>query len=130
MSESTLKSDPHSHALLSSPCRPLATRGPVVFDPPHPVGGCCPPRCALKIEDRSRGPGRIDFRAPDEGFGLEGTPKPKIRRDAASPQKGKPYYYICGPPLYGLCWICNGISDLCFCNMHLRLNTYYLNFQQ
>ncbi len=38
-------------------------------------------RSTLKIEDPSRGPGRVDFRAPDKGFGLEGTPKPKIRRD-------------------------------------------------
>ncbi len=54
-------------------------------------------RCAFKIEDPSRGPGRVDFRAPDEGFGLEGTPKPKIQRDP-SPQKGN---LICGTPLYG-----------------------------
>jgi hypothetical protein len=38
-------------------------------------------RCAFKIEDPSRGPGRVDFRGPDEGFGVEGTPKPKIQRD-------------------------------------------------
>ncbi len=44
-------------------------------------------RCAFQIEDPSRGPGRVDFRAPDEGFGFEGTPKPKIQRDT-SPQKG------------------------------------------
>ena len=50
-------------------------------------------RCAFKIEDPSRGPGRVDFTAPDEGFGLEGTPKPKIQRDP-SPQKGN---LICGP---------------------------------
>ena len=53
-------------------------------------------RCAFKIEDPSRGPGRVDFRAPDEGFGLEGTPKPKIQRDP-SPQKGN---LICGTSLY------------------------------
>ena len=35
-------------------------------------------------------------RAPDEGFGLEGTPKPKIQR-GPSPQKEN---LICGPPLY------------------------------
>jgi hypothetical protein len=35
-------------------------------------------RSTFKIEDPSLGPGRVDFRAPDEGFGLEGTPKPKI----------------------------------------------------
>ena len=52
-------------------------------------------RRAFKIEDPSRGPGRADFRAPDEGFGLEGTPKPKIQRDP-SPQKGN---LICGPPV-------------------------------
>ena len=100
MSESTLKSDPHSHALLSSPCRPLAPRGPVVFDPPHPVGGCCPPRCAFKIEDRSWGPGRIDFRAPDEGFGIEGTPNPKIREDTFQNSCDLVNLYVHGLPLY------------------------------
>jgi hypothetical protein len=30
--------------------------------------------------------GRVDFTAPDEGFRLEETPKPKIQRDP-SPQK-------------------------------------------
>ena len=34
--------------------------------------------------------------APDEGFGLEGTQKPKIQRDPF-PQKGN---LICGTPLY------------------------------
>ncbi len=34
-------------------------------------------RSTFKIEDPSRGPGRVNFRGPDEGFGLEGTPKPK-----------------------------------------------------
>ncbi len=53
-------------------------------------------RCAFKIEDPSRGPGRVDFTAPGEGFGLQGTPKPKIRRDS-SPKKGN---LICGSPLY------------------------------
>jgi hypothetical protein len=38
------------------------------------------------------GPGRVDFWAPDDGFGLEGTPKPQIRRDAASPQKKETLY--------------------------------------
>ena len=47
-------------------------------------------RCAFKIEDPSRGPGRVDFTAPDEGFGFEGTPKPKIPRDPY-PTKKKPY---------------------------------------
>ncbi len=32
------------------------------------------------------GPERVDFRAPDEEFGLEGTPKPKIQR-GPSPKK-------------------------------------------
>ncbi len=49
-------------------------------------------RCASKIEDPSRGPGRVDFRAPDEGFGLEGTPKLKIQRNL-SPEKGEPYMW-------------------------------------
>ncbi len=49
-------------------------------------------RCAFKIEDPSRGPGRVDFRAPDEGFGLEGTLKPKIQRDP-SQKKSKPYIW-------------------------------------
>ena len=53
-------------------------------------------RCAFKIEDPSRGPGRVDFTTPDEGFGLEGTPKPKIQRDP-SPQKGN---LICGTSQY------------------------------
>ncbi len=52
-------------------------------------------RCAFKIEDPSRCPGRVDFRTPDEGFGLEGTPKPQIQRDP-SPPKGN---LICGTPL-------------------------------
>ncbi len=38
-------------------------------------------RSTFKIEDPSLGPGRVDFTGPDEGFGPEGTPKPKIRRD-------------------------------------------------
>ncbi len=42
--------------------------------------------CEFKIEGPSQGPGRIDFTVPDEGFGLDGTPKPKIQRDP-SPQK-------------------------------------------
>ncbi len=53
--------------------------------------------CAFKIEDPSRGFGRADFTAPNEGFGLEGTPKPKIQRDP-SPKKRN---LICGTPLYG-----------------------------
>ncbi len=44
------------------------------------------PRSTFKIEDPSLGPGRVDFRDPDEGFGLEGAPKPKI--------------LICGQPRY------------------------------
>ena len=50
-------------------------------------------RCAFKIEDPSRGPGRVDFRSLDEGFGLEGTPKLKIQRDPSPPQKRKPYMW-------------------------------------
>ncbi len=65
-------------------------------------------RCAFKIEDPSLGPGRVDFRAPDEGFGLEGTPEPKIQRDP-SPKKEN---LICGPPLYiGIAWqIVSGVG--------------------
>ncbi len=44
-------------------------------------------RRALKIEDPSRVSRRVDFTAPDGGFGLEGTPKPKIQRDPYPPQK-------------------------------------------
>jgi hypothetical protein len=44
-------------------------------------------RCAFKIEDPSRGPGRVDLRGPDEGFGLEGTSKPKIQRDPSPPKR-------------------------------------------
>ncbi len=54
-------------------------------------------RSTFKIEAPSWGPGRVNFRAPDEGFGLERTPKPEIQR-GPSPQKGN---LICGPPLYG-----------------------------
>ncbi len=43
-------------------------------------------RSTFKIDDPSLGPGRVDLRGPDEGFGLEGTPKPKIQRDP-SPKK-------------------------------------------
>ena len=50
-------------------------------------------RCAFKIEDPSLGPGRVDFRAPDEGFGLEGSPKPKIQRDP-SPKKDTFYWLV------------------------------------
>ncbi len=49
-------------------------------------------RSAFKIEDPSLGPGRVDFRAPVEGYGLEVIPKPKIQRDP-SPQKRKPYMW-------------------------------------
>ncbi len=49
-------------------------------------------RFAVKIEDPSAGPGRVDFRAPDEGFVLEGTLNPKIQRDP-SPPKRKPYMW-------------------------------------
>ena len=44
-------------------------------------------RCAFKIEDNFLGPGRVDLRGPDNGFGFEGTPKPRIQRDP-SPPKG------------------------------------------
>ncbi len=47
-------------------------------------------RSTFKIEDPSRGPGRVDVRSPDEGFRLEGTPKPKIQR-GPSPRKRRPY---------------------------------------
>ncbi len=50
----------------------------------------------FKIEDSSRGPGRVDFRAPDGGLRLNGAPEPKIQRDP-SPQTG---ILIRGPPLY------------------------------
>ncbi len=50
-------------------------------------------RCAFKIEDPSLGPGRVDCRAPDEGFGFEGTPKPKIQREPSPPQKRTPYMW-------------------------------------
>ncbi len=52
-------------------------------------------RSTFKIEDPSLGPGRVDFRGPEEGFDLEGTPKPKIQRDPL-PQKRN---LICGTPL-------------------------------
>ncbi len=55
-------------------------------------------RCAFKIEDPFRGPGRVHFGAPDEEFGLEGTPKPKIQ-GGLPPQKGN---LICSTPLYGI----------------------------
>jgi hypothetical protein len=50
-------------------------------------------RSAFKIENPSRGPGRVDLRAPDEGFGLEGTPKPKIQKDPY-PLKWKTLYVV------------------------------------
>ncbi len=49
-------------------------------------------RCAFKIGDPSRDPGRVDCRAQDEGFGLEGTPKPKIQRGPSLPKR-KPYMW-------------------------------------
>jgi hypothetical protein len=54
-------------------------------------------RSTFKIEDHSRSPEGGDFGGPDEGFGLEGTPKPKIQRDPSPPKN-----LICGPPLYVL----------------------------
>ncbi len=33
------------------------------------------------------GPGEVDVRGPDEGFGLEGTPKTKNQRDPPPPKK-------------------------------------------
>ncbi len=58
----------------------------------RPYSGGHDHKIDIKVEDPSRGPGRIDFTAPDEGFGLEGTPKPKIQRDP-SPPKRKPYMW-------------------------------------
>ncbi len=49
-------------------------------------------RSTRKIEDHSRGPGRVDCRAPDEAFGFERTPKPKIQRDPFPPKR-KPYMW-------------------------------------
>ncbi len=49
-------------------------------------------RSTFKIEDPSLGPGSVDFKAPDEGFGLEWTPKPKIQR-GPSPKKETLYGY-------------------------------------
>ncbi len=49
-------------------------------------------RCAVKIKDPFLGPWRVDVKAPGEGFGLEGTPTPKIQRDP-SPPKRKPYMW-------------------------------------
>ncbi len=44
-------------------------------------------RSTFKIEDPSLGPGRVDGRALDDGFGLEGAPEPKIQRDPSTPKK-------------------------------------------
>ncbi len=61
-------------------------------------------RCAFKIEDPSQGSGRVDFGVPDEGFGLEGTPKPKIQRDPSPPKKKS---YLCAAAVLatGVCEI-------------------------
>jgi hypothetical protein len=48
-------------------------------------------RSTFEIEDPSLGPGRVDFRGPGEGFGHEGTPKPKIQWGPS--QKKKPYMW-------------------------------------
>ncbi len=47
-------------------------------------------RSTFKIEDPSRSPGRVGLWPPGEGFGIEGTPKPKIQRDPSPPFKRKP----------------------------------------
>ena len=54
-------------------------------------------RSTFEIEDPSRGPGRVDFRSPDEGFGLEGTPQNLRSRGTRPPKKRNLIY---GPPLY------------------------------
>jgi hypothetical protein len=43
-------------------------------------------RCAFKIDDPSRGPGRVEFTASDEGFGLEG-PRNLRSRETLPPNK-------------------------------------------
>ncbi len=55
-------------------------------------------RSTFKIEDPSRGPGRVDFTAPDEGFGLL---RPQNLRSGGTlpPKKGN---LTGGPPLYRL----------------------------
>ncbi len=58
--------------------------------PQRVVGGLKLPRYSGCPEDHSRGPGRVVYMAPDTGFGLEGTPKPKIQRDPSIPKR-KPY---------------------------------------
>ncbi len=47
----------------------------------------CEVRLANKIADPSLGPGRINFRGPDEEFGFEGVPKPKFERGSTSPKR-------------------------------------------
>ncbi len=42
----------------------------------QPYSGGHDHKIDFKIEDPARGPGRDEFRAPDEKNGLEGTPKP------------------------------------------------------
>ncbi len=49
-------------------------------------------RSTFKIEDPSRGPGRVNFRGPEAGFGFEGTPKPKIQGDP--PPKKETLYVV------------------------------------
>ncbi len=81
--------------------------------------------CAFKIEDPSLGPGRVHFTAPDEGFGLEGTPKPKIQR-YPSPQKRKPYMWAAAVFAIGLaCFtICRGICSQTVLKERLDVPTF------
>ena len=61
------------------------------------IAGKMTTRSTFKISDPSLGPRRVDFKAPDEGFGLEETPKPKIQGDP-SPPKRKPYMWVAAVP--------------------------------
>ncbi len=58
----------------------------------HETAAVTTTRSTYKIEDPSRGPGRVHLRALDAGFCLEAVPEPKIRRDP-SPPKRKPYMW-------------------------------------
>ncbi len=49
-------------------------------------------RCAFKIEDPSRGPGRVDFKAPDEGFASSGPRN--LRSGGTLPQKKETLYVV------------------------------------
>ncbi len=72
------------HNVVRSKATPLATAADMTT------------RSAFKIEAPSRGPGRVDFKGPDERFGLDRTPKPKIQRNPSAPKINR----IRGPPLY------------------------------